>query len=478
MRPDTEIYTKYVFGYRQLFVREYDDVANITHERQIWSQQGDMAPGDLLGDRLIMLDGPDAEYPEGVGGWRSRVDPTDELAIILIFGQSNGAGITTDATGTRDRSLFTVAPPMPGICLTFNGGAHPHPGYGSAHCLTAIDPARYDSFVDMVATQHEGVGCGTAETYAAALDCGTRVLLINNCFSGSSFTRLFGKAKEPAQAWLDLVAMVRKAVTLAQAAGLKPVIHGFSFNHGEANDADTPDVYAARLDRLRQWVDGLKRITGQDAPIPLLLGQACSTFALNSGKPRPAALAMTDWAMRPENYAVVIPQYWMKTDDVPTVHFLAQGHRHRDELAGHILHEMRNLDRKYGLHMLSAERRGIMVQVSMSDNVMVDVDHVSDPGNLGISYQVDGIAHEIYDLDVTGRTIRFYLSPDVPAGGEVQIAGHGAKNFPDHGNRNGLGRDYGLRSCLRSLKMFWSHTTGRPLWQWAAVQTIPVMDRG
>ncbi|MBJ7378600.1 sialate O-acetylesterase [Sphingobium sp.] len=181
------------------------------------------------------------------------------MAIIIVFGQSNGAGIATDATGGQDNRKFTVNPPMPGVCLTFNGGAHPHPGWGSRDTAKHIDPARYESLVDMKVIGREGVGLGTAETYAAALSGRTKVLLINNCFSGSSFTRLFGKSKEPAAPWSDVELMIQQAVKLATESGLRPSIHGVLFNHGEANDRNTVQEYYTRLDFFRRNVNRLKK---------------------------------------------------------------------------------------------------------------------------------------------------------------------------------------------------------------------------
>ncbi|WP_422932603.1 hypothetical protein [Sphingobium cupriresistens] len=185
---------------------------------------------------------------------------------------------------------------------------------------------------------------------------------------------------------------------------------------------------------------------------------------------------MTDWAMIDNNNAIVLPQYWMDANDAPTVHFSVQGHRYRDELAGHLLYEMRFKKCRPWLHAISAQRVDNVIKVKMSEEISIDVDYVTDPGDLGICYRVNGTAADIEDISINGNMINISLSDNTPTNGSLYIGAHGAKKYSDYSNRDGLGRIFGIRSCLRSQHMYWSHTTGRPLWKWAAIQHIFVSN--
>ncbi|CAM8673033.1 hypothetical protein [Sphingobium cupriresistens] len=448
------------------------------------SQQMDLEALAVVAPGMLRVKGLDPLYPIGVVTWRplSTTALTPQfLDIIIKMGQSNAGGFDGDGLGGTTNSKFTLLPPLPGTCLTFNGGPHPHQTAGGSNDSgTPMTPDRYTSFIDMAVGEREGQGLGAAEAYALAMGQASKVLLINQSFSGTSFTNLVGASTgSDAQAWTDLRAMISAAVSLAAALGMTARIRGIIWNQGENNDADTVAQYMARLDIFGAKTDALKDLTGQTDPIPKILCQPASTKDLNSGLPQPAALAMGNWAAIAANNAVAVPLYWGTTNDVPTVHHLAQTHRHIDELTGNILWEAATYGRFRLPRVLSARRVGRKVTAIMSEPVTVDADGVTDPGNYGISYRDSTDARGVSGVQVDGNIITFLVSSTATGVGEVMSIGcHGAKVYSDvvtsTPNRNGIGRQYGLRSCIRSLRFFGSHTTGRPLFLWAQQQELSV----
>ncbi|KMS58865.1 hypothetical protein [Sphingobium cupriresistens] len=449
------------------------------------SQQGDLEALAVVAPGMLRVKGLDALYPIGVVTWRRLMSTTalsaQFLDIIIKVGQSNAGGFDGDALGGSTNSKFTLLPPLPGICLTFNGGAHPHQSAGgSSDASTPITADRYTSFVDMVVGEREGQGLGAAEAYAMAMGLSSKVLLINQSFSGNSFTNLVGASVgSDAQPWADFRTMISAAASLATALGMTPRVRGIIWNQGENNDSDTVAQYQARLDILRAKTDALMALTGQTEAIPIVLCQPASTKDLNSGLPQPAALAMSNWAAIKSNFADAMPLYWSTTNDVPTVHHLAQAHRYFDELAGHIIWEMVTYGRFRWPSVISAKRVGRVVTAILSEPWTIDTDGVLDPGAYGISYRDSTASRAVSGVRVDGNIMTFLVSADATGAGEVMSVGcHGAKVYSeaatDTPNRNGMGRQYGLRACLRSLRFFGSHTTGRPLFLWAQQQELSV----
>ncbi|WP_311267441.1 hypothetical protein [Sphingobium sp. WCS2017Hpa-17] len=472
-------------GRKQVAV--FDIGGTLVPARQVvtLSQQGDLAALDVVSPGMVRVKGLDALYPIGVVTWRRLMSTTSLtplfLDIIGKLGQSNAGGFDGDALGGSTNPKFTLQAPLPGRCLTFNGGPHPHQSAGgSGDAATPITPDRYTSFIDMVVGEREGQGLGAAEAYALDMGNVSKVLLINQSFSGTSFTNLVGSSVgSDAQPWADFRTMISAAASLATALGLTPRLRGIIWNQGENNDGDTVAQYQARLDILRAKTDALKALTGQSDAIPIVLCQPASTKDLNSGLPLPAALAMSNWAAIKSNFAVAMPLYWGTTNDVPTVHHLAQSHRYFDELAGHIIWEMVTYGRFRWPYVISARRVGREVTAILSEPWMIDTDGVVDPGNYGVSYRDSTASRSVSGVRVDGNVLTFLVSTAVTGVGEVMSVGCiGAKVYSDvvtsTPNRNGMGRQYGLRACFRSLRFFGSHTTGRPLMLWAQQQEIPV----
>ncbi|WP_311271029.1 hypothetical protein [Sphingobium sp. WCS2017Hpa-17] len=437
------------------------------------SQQGDFTPLGIVSPGLMRVKGPDVDYPIGVVGWREQVSSPNALYIIIKHGQSNSIGITQAADGSAPNPKFTELAPLPGQCLTFNAGPHPHQSSGgSGDVANPADPSRFTSFIDMVVGEYEGSGLGAAEVFAMA--SGAKVLLINNGFSGSSFAALVGSAGSDAQPWSDIRAMVNSAVSIAAGMGLTPVIAGLIFNWGENGDSSGVAGIQANFDVLRGKVDLLAPLTGQVSGIPIVAAQPASTQGTDTGLVRPAALAVGNWASIASNRAVAMPLYWTSMDDVATVHHRAQGHRHIDELSGHLLWEFATNSRARTPRMVSARRSGTMVTVTMSEPVTDDTKGVADPGSLGISYRDSTASRTVSGVKVDGNVITFRVTGATGAGEVVSIGCIGAKKYPALSNRDGMGRLYGLRSCIRSLRKYWSHTTGRPLFLWAQQQELNV----
>ncbi|KMS58687.1 hypothetical protein [Sphingobium cupriresistens] len=463
-----------MFNRKQLAVFDVDP-GSLWPTRRIvtLSQQGDFTPLGALSPGLMRVKGPDPDYPIGIVGWRAQLLASSILYIIIKHGQSNSIGITGAADGSNPNPKFTVLASMPGQCFTFNNGPHPHQSSGgSGDVATPADPAGFASFIDMKVNEYEGSGLGAAEVFAMA--SGAKVLLINNGFSGSSFNELVGQVGADAQPWTDIIAMVSSAVTIAAGMGLTPVIAGVIFDWGENGDADEVAGNVTNFNALRTKVTALAPLTGQSAPIPIIACQPASTRSLDTGLPRPAALAIANWAASVSNYAVALPLYWTSMDDVATVHHRAQGHRHIDELSGHLLWNFYDVGRARTPRMVSARRTGTLVTVTMSEAVAIDSKGVADPGNYGISYRDSTASRTVSGVKVDGNIIAFRVTGATGAGEVVSMACHGAKKYPDLSNRDGMGRLYGLRSCIRSLRKYWSHTTGRPLWLWAQQQELNV----
>ncbi|KMS54728.1 hypothetical protein [Sphingobium cupriresistens] len=464
-----------MFNCKQLAVFDVDP-GTLWPTRRIvtLSQQGDFTPLGALSPGLMRVKGPDPDYPIGIIGWREQMLASTILYIIIKHGQSNAGGYDGASDGSSPNTKFTLVPSMPGQCLTFNNGPHPHQtAGGSGDVATPADPAGFTSFIDMKVGEREGQGLGAAEVFAMA--SGAKVLLINNSFSGSTFNALVRtSAGADAQPWTDIKAMVASAVSLAQAQGLTPIVAGFIWNQGESNDNDTKATYAARLGILRNSVDQLLTITGQTVPIPIVAAQPASTVDQDTGLVHPPALAISEWAAVQSNQAVALPLYWTSMDDVATVHHRAQGHRHIDELSGHLLWEFATSSQSRTPRMVSARRTGTLVTVTMSEVVTTDTKGVADPGNFGISYRDSTASRTVSAVKVDGNIITFRVSGATGAGEVVSIACHGAKKYPALANRDGMGRLYGLRSCIRSLRRYWSHTTGRPLFLWAQQQELNV----
>ena len=463
-----------MFNRKQLAVFDVDPGTLWPTRRVVTlSQQGDFEPLGALSPGLMRVKGPDPDYPIGIVGWRAPRPASNILYIIGKGGQSNTLGITGAADGSAPNPKFTVLASMPGQCFTFNAGPHPHQSSGgSGDVATPADPAGFTSFIDMKAGEYEGSGLGAAEMFAMA--SGAKVLLINTGFSGSSFNELVGQAGADAQPWTDFIGMINSAVAIAATMNLTPVIAGYIWNQGENNDSDEVAGYTANLNVLRAKVDALASLTGQSARIPIVACQPASTRSLNTGLPRPAALAIANWAASVSNYAVALPLYWTSMDDVATVHHRAQGHRHIDELSGHLLWDFATVSRARTLRMVSARRTGTLVTVTMSEVVAIDAKAVADPGSYGISYRDSTASRAVSGVKVDGNIITFRVTGPTGAGEVVSMGCHGAKKYPDLSNRDGMGRLYGLRSCIRSLRKYWSHTTGRPLWLWAQQQELNV----
>lgn len=229
----------------------------------------------------ITFDGPSSIYPRGrVRAYSFKSSalaaayPGKTLAIVGIFGQSNGASTTDNANSVSDpNGAFTVLPPIPTRVLCFNGGPLPHqfgPNKGLGAETTLIDTGQIVSLVPAYETinpqcQGRETSLGMARMLATAAPDNWDILPINVSVGSCTYAEIFGSGGVPAIPYQNFNTCVSRAVTLAPGLGYSSVvilgIYVDGFESGTALNG--VQNWLNLLSNTRTLLTASKALTGQ-----------------------------------------------------------------------------------------------------------------------------------------------------------------------------------------------------------------------
>ena len=335
----------------------------------------------------------------------------NEVVVYVIYGQSRGRN---DGTGPE----VTVNPILPGIAGMFNGGVYPN-ARRDVPATTPVIDERIKTIVDL----HEGSGIetpasGFAKGASGALQAGQRLFIINAARGGASYNQL----KKGTQPWANIVTELARFKVIAANLGVTVRIGGMVFLGGEADRANTKDVYLAKLVELqRDFSSEVSALFGRQQVI-LFVDQISNWRGLQADMLHSEVpLAQLEFGLKHPYGRCFGPNYPYVTYD--GVHYTAVESRRAGEAKGVAT------GNRFPLHIVKAVRTGASIVLTLSggddfSDIVIDTTLVTDPGNYGFEWlQTGGTARTIAAVAKSGfRQITVTLSGDPGAPTAESIA--------------------------------------------------------
>lgn len=397
-------------------------------------------------------------------------DSDKVLHIVIGLGQSLMVGaqsadslISTEAQ-YPDMVLMPDVGPYSDVRLGLKGSSG-EPGDFDPNDFTGFRPlvAR----VGITPTQGETV----MEQFANALareahNIGIRhrTLLFTAAFGGTNYEGL----KKGTQVYSNMLAALAKAQTLAEDRGWQVVVDACVVRHGEA-DASNPNYGQDLLEWQEDTDADLKSITGQQAPVHFLIAQPSSFY----GSDTQAAQRMVEVSESSPHHHLAGPDYGyadLYADDI--LHGTGPFYFLSGEYLARAFRQViwSAAEDSTVTRIISAERSGTTVTLTYEvpePPLVIDTASVSERDVRGFRYAGGGGA-TITAVTVTGpQTIELTLASEPSGDNEVvhyAMSGHSGSRDTETIPRGNVRDSAGAVSA-------WD---GRPLYNWAVHQRVPV----
>ncbi|HVH41135.1 MAG TPA: hypothetical protein VM925_02295 [Labilithrix sp.] len=368
---------------------------------------------------------------------RSKPHVIDHL---LVTGQSNSVG-------------FAARPPLttaqPSANLMFDVGVMTARSCDADGCTEYQEPSKLvplvegDAYFDYPV---ETIASGLANTAAKLTGSSSQLLVSIHGRSGNSYECLrkggcaFYAGKNYIGAFDEALRQVADAKRLVSAQGAVYTVRAVAAIHGESDHyappfpidgtsgsaASVQNYSDALLEWQRDYDASIRAVTGQSEGIPLLVSQ------MSNWNDRPDSEIPTyqlDAHTRaPGKVVLVGPTYMLPFAD-DCIHFTSDGERRLGEYFARAYASLR-AGKWEPLRPLGATLAGDTIRIRFlvpSPPLVLDTEHVTDPGHFGFEYVDDsGATPEIVEVTVTGPdevAIKLASAPEPQViGGHVRYA--------------------------------------------------------
>ncbi|NWK98677.1 hypothetical protein DM806_24040 [Sphingobium lactosutens] len=426
-----------------------------------------------------------------------------KIVYVVVIGQSNSVGAgsygtnPTGVTGpqTRNTAMMLRGAPFASRLLTWNGGTMPHQGNldgdvdiggGVLARTVPIDAARIASLVPMReglgATGQHVQGGATRESFVTALathlngpngyDGSVYVAGASFGFGSSSFAQLIYDGTDRKQAWLNALASIDSAKTIATANGLALEVHVL-IDQGEADWSNAS--YRSQVEAA--WAIMKTDITSRtaQAAAPQLFYHQTIVARGNLQEPAYSALAQVELARNNADIHILPPGYF--TDfDTDTIHYKAPEEAWRGALSGEAMADWLIRGETAALLMQSASWAGSKLTATFNHPLTRDGETiVLTAGNGGFSHSNSAgatatISTVLIDQADPSKLVA-NMSSAIPAGAvetaRVAYGNQAVTNPPSQGFAGGQ-RSVFKRADWRRYSLI----DGRPLDIFATIQTL------
>ena len=247
-----------------------------------------IAPGNERSVRAV-IDRPSIGLSTTVSAANGLMIPdyAATLHVIIVLGQSLAVGANAYQT------LVMVQPVWPDDALMMEATGHSDVRLGmqtaSGTPMPPADPARWIGFEPLVARASAtgNMGQTVAESCATALaqsarDIGIRFRTLS--FVAGVGGTTYAGLKKGSQIYANMLIALEKAKALAEERGWRLVVDGCLVKHGESDSANAS--YQANLIEWQADIDAdVKAITGQQAPVHLIMAQPSTSLNASFASP-------------------------------------------------------------------------------------------------------------------------------------------------------------------------------------------------
>lgn len=387
-------------------------------------------------------------------------------------GQSNDLGNFSQVVADTDyRSLD------PGRAASFRAGARTlGDNQGSEDALAVLPDANISTLVDLresdAGVSGETISSRMAHRLLAGLDASYGVNVHIHAIAGQLYTSL----KKGTVPHSNLLKAVQRLVDIGAETGISILVPAVTIIHGEADHADSADVYAAKLVEWQADLDtDIKAITGQTQTVIVVTDQMSR---YNNATSRLGQLKA--WIDNPTKFIQVGPKYHLPVVD--EVHMTAISVARRGAEFGRAMRAVLITGSTYSpLYITTAVRTGASIVLTFAGNtgtLVFDTTIVTAQadGHYGIEWaQTGGTTRTISSVAITAAnqiTVTLSGSPGSPTVQQIKIAQNGDASNTD-GN---AGPVIGPRSNIRDSDTDTEtvESVVYPLFKWACHQVIDV----
>lgn len=431
-----------------------------------------------------------------------------KIVYVVVIGQSNSVGAGSYGTNPTaikgPQTIRTAMPirnaPFASRLITWVGGTIPHQGNldgdvniggGVLARDVPIDPARIASFVPMregFATLAHAEGGATRESFITAMathlngpngyDGSVYLASASFGFGSSSFSQLIHDGRVRKQAWLNALASIDQAKSIATANGLALEVHVL-IDQGEADWSNAS--YRAQVEAA--WAIMKTDITSRTAQAgaPQLFYHQTLAARGNVAEPAYSALAQVEMARNNADIHILPPHYFTDFDS-DTIHYKAPEETWRGALSGEAMADWLIRGQSAALLIEAATWTGSKLTITMNHPVMRDSETiVLTGGNGGVTHAnsngaTTGISTVLIDKADTKNLVLTTSAPiaaDAVETARIAYGNQTTANPPSQGW--GGGPSGGGQRCVfkRSDWRRYSLIDGRPLDIFANIQTFP-----
>lgn len=407
----------------------------------------------------------------------SVIDNTPTLYHVLGTGQSLSVGAEGNPTLSKETPLNLI-----GKCFMFNGGSRPLDSADQSSVeeinlpLTCINSFKNLKEQDKI-LNFEGRTSTIGETISSSLGynfsklTGQRILVSQHGFGGKGYNQL----KKGTIAYNNSILAVQEAKKIAENNGWKYVVLGVTVMHGEY-DSVMGTTYSNYIQYLKDWQNDydadIKVITGQTETVKLFIGQTSCASGYNLTA-SPIANAMLRASIDDTDVVLVSPQYmctYAQNNSSP--HMDNYGYRKKGEYFGKAIADIYNKGVYSPLRPIKSTLSGTKVTISFNVSnspLILDINNVKQvsDNNYGFKLINDTNGNTITNVIINGTTVEITLS-----GTPSQYAQISYAYEPLTDQKGKMGKDYGVRGCLRDSSGFKSYFTGESLPNWCVAFAI------
>ncbi|KQN01935.1 hypothetical protein ASE82_11680 [Sphingomonas sp. Leaf230] len=365
---------------------------------------------------------------------------TTAMQLVLMFGQSNGAGYSDGSPAIVTKS--SVSP----RALMFSGG----PRLGLRNLadklellpLASLGPLRekLDTYAG------ETPLSGLASTYLQALPANVSIIGNTVAIGGARIEEL----RKGTQPYANALRLVQRSKVVADRLGLPFKVLRIVWIQGEANIGPLGATgYKTELNQLQTDFDtDIRAMLGQAETVQFVCAQISSWFNNTANARSSTPLACLELALQyPTRFACSGPMYRFQFTPASTLHLMPAGTNNHGAMIGHVLGRLDAGVLQPYLAAKSATLSGntVTLDYSLADGALVlDTSVVTNPGNYGFEFgQTGGNAVTVTNVAITGTNVVLTLSAE-PTGTArwIGVALTGAVGALP-------GPTTGARACLR-----------------------------